>query len=67
MIRMIIIIKVIKVKELIYIIWSIKIKCCVDDKDVKYDKDDKDNNNVDNDLGFIFFVYFFLLLILLNN
>ena len=24
-------------------------KCCIDDKDVIYDKDDKDDNNVDND------------------
>ena len=35
--------------ELIYIIWSINMKFCIDDKYVKYHKDDKDNNNVDND------------------
>ena len=25
-------------------------KLCIDDKDVKYDEDDKDNNDVDNDI-----------------
>ena len=34
---------------MINIIWSIKIKFCIDDKDVNDYKDDKDNNNVDND------------------
>ena len=29
------------------IIWNIKMKFCIDDKDVKDDKNDKNGNNVD--------------------
>ena len=39
----------IKVIELINVICSIKIKSCIDDKNVKDDKDDKYDNDVDKD------------------